>query len=61
MAEYRALCPVVGREVEVLRGEERFFAKVLTIEEDGALRLCRDGEILCLTSGEISIRENENK
>ena len=61
MAEYRALCPVVGREVEVLRGEERFFAKVLAIEEDGALRLCRDGEILCLTSGEISIRENENK
>ena len=54
---YRALCPIVGREVTVMRGEECFFATVEHIEDDGALRLSRDGETLCLSSGEISIRE----
>ncbi len=54
---YRALCPIVGREVTVMRGEERFAATVKRIEDDGALRLVRDGEELRLSSGEISIRE----
>lgn len=59
MEEYRARCPIVGREVTVMRGEERFCATVLRIEDSGALRLCADGEELLLSSGEISIREKE--
>lgn len=59
MAAYRALCPVVGREVTVTRGEERFFATVLSVEDSGELRLLRNGEELLLSSGEISIREKE--
>lgn len=54
---YRALCPIVGREVTVMRGEECFAATVERIEDDGALRLLKDGETLLLSSGEISIRE----
>ena len=59
MAEYRALCPIAGREVLVLRGEERFFATALSVEESGALRLLCGGEEMLLSSGEISIREKE--
>ena len=59
MQDYRSLCPVVGREVMVMRGTERFFAKVLSIEDSGELRLWRNGEELLLSSGEISIRDKE--
>ncbi len=59
MAEYRARCPIVGREVTVMRGAEQFCATVLRIEDSGALRLRVGGEELLLTSGEISIREKE--
>lgn len=59
MQKYRALCPIEGREVTVMRGEERFFATVLSVEDSGELRLLRDGEELLLSSGEISIREKE--
>jgi BirA family biotin operon repressor/biotin-[acetyl-CoA-carboxylase] ligase len=54
---YRSLCPIAGREVAVLRGEERFFAKALSIENDGSLRLLKDGEEMLLSSGEISVRD----
>ena len=57
MAEYRRLCPVVGKAVAVTRGEERFAARVLAIEEDGSLRLLCEGEEMRLSSGEISIRD----
>ena len=57
MAEYRRLCPIVGKAVAVTRGEERFAARVLAIEEDGSLRLLCEGEEMRLSSGEISIRD----
>jgi BirA family biotin operon repressor/biotin-[acetyl-CoA-carboxylase] ligase len=57
MERYRALCPIAGREVLVLRGEERFFAKALSVEDDGSLRLEKNGEEMLLSSGEISVRE----
>ena len=60
MDMYRSLCPIEGREVLVLRGEERFLARALHIEDDGALLLEKEGEKIRLSSGEISIRETEN-
>jgi BirA family biotin operon repressor/biotin-[acetyl-CoA-carboxylase] ligase len=57
MREYRRRCPVAGKEITVLRGDERYFATVLSIEEDGSLRILRKGEQQLLSSGEISIRE----
>ena len=60
MDAYRLLCPIEGREVLVMRGEERFFARALHVEDDGALLLEREGKTMRLSSGEISIRETEN-
>lgn len=57
MEKYRALCPVVGKEVRVMRGDEQFFATVLAIEDSGELRVLRDGKPMLLSSGEISIRD----
>ncbi len=57
MKAYRALCPVIGKEVTVLRGDERFLARVLAIEDSGELRVLREGEQMLLSSGEISIRD----
>lgn len=59
MRKYRALCPIEGREVTVMRGDERFFATVLSVEDSGELRLLRMGKEFLLSSGEISIREKE--
>jgi biotin-(acetyl-CoA carboxylase) ligase len=60
MDAYRSLCPIEGREVLVMRGEERFFARALHVEDDGALLLEREGKTMRLSSGEISIRETDN-
>lgn len=57
MALYRSLCPLEGREVTVLRGEERFCATVLTILDSGELLLRVGEEEITLSGGEISIRE----
>ena len=57
MREYREKCPVSGKSITVLRGSERFLATALAIEEDGSLRIRKDGEEMLLFSGEISIRE----
>ena len=57
MREYRRRCPIAGKSITVLRGEERFSATALAIEEDGSLRIEREGEEMLLSSGEISIRE----
>lgn len=57
MREYRKKCPIAGKHVTVLRGEERFDAIVLAIEEDGSLRIQKGSEQMLLSSGEISIRE----
>ena len=57
MREYRRRCPIAGKEITVLRGEERFSATALSVEEDGSLLIEREGEKMLLSSGEISIRE----
>lgn len=57
MAESRARSVVIGREVTVLRGEERFPAKVLDIDIQGRLVVqTGDGNISRLGSGEISVK-----
>ncbi len=57
MDEYRKRCPVAGKAITVLRGEERYHATALGIAEDGSLRIQRGEEEILLSSGEISIRE----
>ena len=57
MEAYRARCPIAGRTVTVLRGEERDCAHVIKILEDGSLLVEKNGEEAVLSSGEISIRE----
>ena len=57
MAEYRARSNVIGRRVVVLRGDERYGATALDIDDGGSLIVRRDdGEIVTLHSGEISLR-----
>lgn len=57
MDEYRRRCFVIGRHVDVLRGEEKYGATVLSVEDDAGLVVRRDdGTEEVLSSGEISIR-----
>lgn len=57
MAEYRARSNVIGRDVIVLRGNERRQAKALDIDDDGSLIVeTPDGRREILHSGEISVR-----
>lgn len=57
MAESRARSNVIGREIEVLRGEERYPATAMDIDDAGALVVrAADGSLRILQSGEISVR-----
>ena len=59
MAESRSRSNVIGRDVFVLRGNERFPARVLDIDDSGDLVVCTpDGQRQVLHSGEISLRFN---
>ena len=57
MEESRRRSNVIGREIDVLRGEERFPATAIDIDDMGS-RVIRtsDGEGQTLHSGEISVR-----
>ncbi len=57
MAESRAHSIVIGRDVTVLRGDERFPARVLDIDAQGRLVIrTADGAVSHVGSGEISLK-----
>lgn len=56
MAESRARSNVIGRDVLVLRGDERFEARVLDIDDEGRLVIQTDAGISKVGSGEISLK-----
>ena len=50
---------MIGRDVFVLRGDERYPAHVVDIDDEGSLVVCTpDGQQQTLHSGEISLRFN---
>lgn len=57
LPDYRSRSFVTGKDVFVIKGEERYKAKVLGIDDDGGLIIEREGgENTILRGGEISIR-----
>lgn len=56
MAESRARSNVIGRDVTVLRGDERFEARVLDIDDQGRLVIRTEAGVSRVGSGEISIK-----
>lgn len=57
MAESRARSNVIGREIDVLRGGERYPATAVDIDDAGSLIVCTtEGRLETLRSGEISVR-----
>ena len=57
MEESRRRSNVIGREIEVLRGEERYPAIAVDIDDAGSLVIrTGEGEMQTLHSGEISVR-----
>lgn len=57
IAESRARSVVIGRDVTVLRGDERYPARVLDIDPQGRLVIrTGDGEVRRMASGDISLR-----
>lgn len=57
MARYREKCVTLGREICVVRGEEKRYGTAVTVEDDGALLVrYTDGTTQTVASGEVSIR-----
>lgn len=53
---YRARLNLLGKQVEVLRGEERFFATAHALQDDFSLLVQRaDGAFVTLQSGEVTL------
>lgn len=58
MAENRARSIVIGRDVTVMRGDERYAAHVLDIDAQGRLVVQTDKGMVRLGTGEISLKLN---
>ena len=59
MQEYKARSNVLGRDVTVLRGDERYMVRAVDIDDEGSLIVALpDGTKKTLHSGEISVRFN---
>lgn len=56
MQTYRANCLVLGKEIEVIRGGERFAAHALDVTDRGELLIRVGDETRVLQSGEVSVR-----
>ena len=56
MAESRARSNVIGREIVVLRGEERIPARAIDIDDQGSLVVETAEGIRTVRSGEVSVR-----
>ena len=57
MQRYRNDCITLGKEVVLLRGEEKRYARALDIAQDGSLIIAlEDGTTTVVTSGEVSVR-----
>lgn len=61
MAESRERSNVIGRKILVLRGDERFSARALDIDDQGGLVIETDAGVQTVRSGEISIRWEEEQ
>jgi len=61
MEEYKNRSNVIGRDVTVLRGDDRYAAKAVDIDDEGSLIVeLPDGAKKTLHSGEISVRFDQN-
>ena len=60
MAESRRRSNVIGRNVVVLRGNERIPAKAIDIDDEGSLVVETPDGIVHVHSGEVSVRWDEN-
>lgn len=57
ISAYRADCITLGKDIVLLRAEEKRWGKALDIDEDGGLVVAfNDGTCQTVTSGEVSIR-----
>ena len=56
MAESRARSNVIGRDVLVMRGDERFTARAVDIDDRGRLVIQTDSDLRRVDSGEVSLK-----
>ena len=56
METYRKNCLVLGKQIEVIRGNERFFAHALDVTDRGELLIRVGDSTQVLQSGEVSVR-----
>ena len=55
MEKYRKNCVTLGKTVRVL-GKDEYEATALDVDDDGALLVCKDGQVRRVFSGEVSVR-----
>ena len=56
LAEYKNRCIVLNKQVTVVTGQENYTAIAVDITDSGALVVNKNGELLTVNSGDVSIR-----
>ena len=58
MDRYRSNCLTLGKEVVILRADQKQYGKALSISDDGDLTVeLTDGSLVSVSSGEVSVRD----
>ena len=56
LSEYKDRCIILGKQVTVVSGLETFTATAVDITDSGALIVNKNGELITVNSGDVSIR-----
>ena len=57
MAAYRKDCITLGKDIVVIKADEKRYGKAIDLDNDGALTVrFSDGTVECVSSGEVSVR-----
>lgn len=54
--EYKTFCVTLNRDVKVIKNGTALIAKAVDITQNGELIIEKDGENICVNSGEVSVR-----
>ena len=56
LQEYKRRCFILGKKVTVYQNDYSYLATALDVTESGALKVDKNGEIITVSSGEVSIK-----
>jgi BirA family biotin operon repressor/biotin-[acetyl-CoA-carboxylase] ligase len=59
LKEYKQHCITLGKKIRVIQGTREYDAEAVDLTENGELMVNRDGKLIVINSGIVSVRGSE--